>query len=36
MARVRYMVNNVDEAVSAYVSKLGFELHSSSDQPSPL
>ena len=26
MARVHYMVNNVDEAVAFYVSKLGFEL----------
>ncbi len=27
MARVRYMVDDVDEAVAFYVSKLGFELH---------
>ena len=26
MAQVRYIVNNVDEAVAFYVSKLGFEL----------
>ncbi len=26
MARVRYMVDDVDEAVAFYVSKLGFEL----------
>jgi len=26
MARVRYMVDDVDEAVSFYVSKLGFEV----------
>ena len=26
MARVRYMVNDVNEAVAFYVSKLGFEL----------
>lgn len=26
MARVRYIVNDVDEAVAFYVSKLGFEL----------
>ena len=26
MARVRYIVDNVDEAVAFYVSKLGFEL----------
>ena len=26
MARVRYMVNDVDEAVAFYVSKLGFEV----------
>ena len=26
MARVRYMVHDVDEAVSSYVSKLGFEV----------
>ena len=26
MARVRYMVHDVDEAVAFYVSKLGFEL----------
>ena len=26
MARVRYIVDDVDEAVSFYVSKLGFEV----------
>ena len=26
MARVRYMVNDVDAAVDFYISKLGFEL----------
>ena len=26
MAQVRYIVDNVDEAVAFYVSKLGFEL----------
>ena len=26
MARVRYIVNDVDEAVAFYVSKLGFEV----------
>ena len=26
MARVRYMVNDVDDAVDFYVSMLGFEL----------
>ncbi len=27
MAQIRYIVDDVDEAVAFYVSKLGFELH---------